>query len=78
MTDTRTALKQILSELYPGFDAETKQDLIRDGVLDSFGMVSLIAQIRAVLDVAIPPDKILPAHFKSLDAMCKLVDSLRT
>ena len=77
MTETREALKQILLELYPGLDADTEQELVRDGVLDSFGMVSLIAQIRAVLDVKIPPEKILPEHFKSLDAMCALVESLR-
>lgn len=77
MTDTREALKQILLDLYPGTDFEAEQDLTGAGVLDSFGMVSLIAQIRAVLDVAIPPYKILPEHFKSLDTMCALVESLR-
>lgn len=77
MTDTRDALKEILSELYPGLDAEKEQDLVRGGVLDSFGMVSLIAQIRAVLDVAVPPEKILPEHFASLDAICALVESLK-
>ena len=77
MTDTREALKEILSGLYPGLDAEGEPDLIQTGILDSFGMVSLIAQIRAVLDVAVPPERILPENFRSLDAMCDLVDSLR-
>ena len=77
MRDTRDAVRQILSELYPGLDAEREQDLIQAGILDSFGMVSLIAQIRAVLDVKIPPEKILPENFRSLDSICELLDALR-
>ena len=77
MHNTRDAVRQILSELYPGLDAEKEADLIRSGVLDSFGMVSLIAQIRAVLDVKVPPEKILPENFRSLAAICELLELLR-
>ena len=77
MKDTREALLGILRDLHPDIDFETETDLAADGLLDSFDMASLIAQIRAVLDIAIPADQILPRHFRSLDTMCALVDSLR-
>ena len=76
MKDTRSTLLAILKNLHPETDFETEQHLATTGLLDSFDMVSLIAQIRAELDITIPPDKILPVHFDSLDAMCRLVDSL--
>ena len=76
MNNSREVLLAILKDLHPDVDFETEKNLATGGILDSFDMVSLIAQIRAELDLTIPADRILPQHFDSLDAMCALLESL--
>lgn len=69
-------LLEILNELHPDVDFETCDTLIDDEILDSFDIVSLIAEISNQLDVTISAKDIIPENFNSAQALWELIERL--
>lgn len=69
-------LLEILSELHPEVDFETAQGLIDEQILDSFDIVTIVAEIDAEYDVAIPAEELIPENFNSAKALYALVEKL--
>ncbi len=70
------ALLNILEELHPEVDFTTCTTLIDDGILDSFDIVTLVAEIDAEMDVQIPAEALIPENFNSAQAIDALIQSL--
>ena len=66
-------LLEILSGLHPETDFETCDRLIDDSILDSFDIITIIADINDVFDVSIPAEEIIPENFNSAAALYELV-----
>jgi len=69
-------LIEILRTMHPEVDFETTVGLVDDGILDSFDIITLIAEINEQFDVAIPADKIVPENFNSAQALMALITTL--
>ena len=69
-------LLSILAELHPDVDFETEEHLIDDKILDSFDIVTLVAEIDGTFDVAIPAEELVPENFNSAKALYALVEKL--
>ena len=69
-------LLEILDELHPDVDFETEEHLIDNKILDSFDIVTLVAEIDAEYDVAIPAEELIPENFNSAKALYALVERL--
>jgi len=69
-------LLSILRELHPDIDFETCDTLIDDKILDSIDIVSLVAEISDVFDVAIPAEELVPENFNSAEALWDLIQRL--
>ena len=69
-------LMEILQDLHPDVDFETQERLMDDKVLDSFDIVSLIAQINEGFDISITAKDILPENFNSAAALYALIQRL--
>ena len=69
-------LLNILSELHPEVDFETETGLIDNKILDSFDIVTIVAEIDSEYDVAIPAEELLPENFNSAKALYALVERL--
>lgn len=69
-------LIDILAELHPDVDFETEVHLIDEGILDSFDIVTLVAEIDAEFDVQIPAEELIPDNFNSAKALFALVERL--
>lgn len=69
-------LLEILKDLHPEVDFEECDRLIDDGILDSFDIVSLIAEIGDCFDVTISAEKIVPENFNSAEAIWRLIREL--
>lgn len=67
-------LLNILEELHPEFDFLTEKNLIDNGILDSFDLVSLLGEINDTFDVEVSFDDIEPENFNTVDAMVKLIE----
>lgn len=66
-------LLAILKDLHPDVDFEETEDLIDSGILDSFDIISLIAEIDNDFDVQIPAEEIIPENFNSAKALQALI-----
>jgi len=62
--------------MYPDVDFATHTALIDDKVIDSFDVITLVAEISDRLDVAIPAEELIPENFNSYAALNALVDRL--
>ena len=69
-------LLKILNAMHPEVDFFYQRDLIDRGILDSFDIVSLIAEIGDVFDVRVPPLEIVPENFNSAAALYALITRL--
>ncbi len=69
-------LLNILQELHPEVDFETCDTLIDDQILDSFDIVTLVAEIDSEFDVAIPAEALIPENFNSAKALYELIQKL--
>jgi acyl carrier protein len=67
----------ILTELHPDVDFLAHTALIGQGVIDSFDIVTIIADIDEAYGVAIPAEEILPENFNSAQALFALIGRLR-
>ena len=69
-------LLDILAELHPEVDFETEEQLIDNKILDSFDIVTLVAEIASEFDVSIPAEELLPENFNSAKALYALIERL--
>ena len=56
-------LMRILSELSSDIDFETEDALIDGGLLDSFDIVTLVAEIDDTFGIEIPAEALIPENF---------------
>lgn len=70
-------LLNILTELHPDVDFETCTTLIDDQILDSFDIVTLVAEIADTFDVSIPAEALIPENFNSAKALYALIEQLQ-
>ena len=69
-------LIEILSELHPDVDFATATGLIDNGVLDSFDVVTIVAEVDDNFDVQIPAEELVPENFNSAEALYALIQRL--
>jgi acyl carrier protein len=70
------ALLDILQELHPEVDFETETALIDNKILDSFDIVTIVAEIDSEYDVQIPAVELIPENFNSAQALYALIERL--
>ena len=70
------ALLDILTELHPEVDFETCTTLIDDKILDSFDIVTIVAEVDSEYDVAIPAEELVPENFNSAANLYALIERL--
>ncbi len=55
---------------------EEDTDLIEEGILDSFDIVSLLLELEEAFDVKIDVAELLPENFKSVNTIENLISEL--
>lgn len=66
----------ILTSIRSDIDFENETLLIDNGVLDSFDIVSIVAELCDEYDITITADQLEPENFNSAAAMLNLVNSI--
>lgn len=69
-------LLEILEELHDDVDYDTCTTLIDDKILDSFDIVTIVAEVNNVFDVQIPAEELIPENFNSASALYALIERL--
>lgn len=66
-------LIHILQELHPHLDFYREDALIDGGILDSFDVITIVAEIDDSYGVAIPAEALIPENFNSAAALYELI-----
>ena len=69
-------LMKILWEINPDIDFKTEDALIDGGMLDSFDIVTLVAEIDDAFGIEIPAEALIPENFNSAKAIFALIQRL--
>ncbi len=69
-------LLEILKSVRGDVDFENETKLMDDGILDSFDIVSIVAELCEEYDVTITVDMLEPENFNSAAAMLAMVEKL--
>jgi len=69
-------LLEILQEMHDDVDFSTHEKLIDDKIIDSFDIITLIAEIDDRMGVTIPAEELIPENFNSYKAISALISRL--
>ena len=70
-------LKEMLQENYPHIDFDTETALMSDGILDSFAVVTIIAEIENMFDISVTMEYIQPMYFESVETIWEMIEELQ-
>lgn len=68
---------EVLNEVKPGEDYENATNLITDGILTSFDIVTLVSLLNMKFDINISVMDLVPENFESANAILELVNKLK-
>ena len=66
-------IAEILKEIRPEFDFTASADFKADGMLDSFDMVTLVAELDKNYGISVSGVDIVPENFKNLETIAALL-----
>ena len=67
---------EILQEVHADIDFATHETLIDDQVIDSFDIITLVAEVNDRIGVTIPAGELIPENFNSYAALKALIERL--
>ena len=70
-------LLEILQGIRPDVDFENETELIDEGILDSFDVVSIISEIDDVFGVQIRINELEPENFNSAETIWSLIQKMK-
>ena len=70
-------LLKILTELHQDIDFTTAESLFDSNIIDSFDVVSIVAEVHDRFGIAITAEHIIPENFNSMQALWDLIEKLR-
>lgn len=69
-------LIKLLEGVKPGVDFKKTTNLIDDGVLDSFDIVTIVSLINDEFDIDFPVSEVVPENFNSVEALYNTIKGL--
>ncbi|MDD5309570.1 MAG: acyl carrier protein [Deltaproteobacteria bacterium] len=66
-------IEAMLKGIRPEFDFAASSDFIADGLLDSFDMVTLVADLDKTFSISIDGVEIVPENFKNIETIRALL-----
>lgn len=73
----RETILEILTDIRPDVDFEANKQLIDNGILESFDIVTLVSELSEEFDITISPKELVAANFNSVETLCEMVTRLQ-
>ena len=70
-------LLALLEDIRPDVDFEKEKLLIDGDVLDSFDIISIVAEMNDTFGIEIDIDELKPYNFNTIEAMIELIQKLQ-
>ena len=74
MKEMEEKIIAILEGINPGADFSSSEDLIGDGLIDSFAVINLVSELEDEFDVEISVKDVVKENFKSVKAIAALIE----
>lgn len=66
---------EILNDIDEDIVSSESNNLVEEGIVDSFTIVEILSDIEAQFGIKIPDDQVLPENFASVEKIVQLVES---
>ena len=63
----------LLAEIDPEIVAYTGHSMVRDGIIDSFGVINILTGLEEMFNIDIAPEYVIEANFENKDTIIKMV-----
>ena len=70
-------LLEILENVKPGVDFKNSKNMIEEGLIDSFDMITIIANINMEFGIDFGVSEITPENFATVDTLYEVIERLR-
>ena len=70
-------LIELLNEVNEDVDYAGSTSLIDDGLLDSFDILQIVAELNDHYDITIPAEDVIPQNFNSAAAILAMVERIK-
>lgn len=70
-------LLEILKEIKPEIDYEEEKELITDGLLDSFDIITLVSEINDKFNIEFPVTEVVPENFENIEALYNTIQKIK-
>ncbi len=81
MVQTEKAVEEYLLEGQTGNankePIDPDADLFKKGLVDSMGMLRLVAFVEEEFGISVPEEELRPENFRTIRSVCKLVHSMK-
>jgi len=66
----------ILQEVKDDVDFATATSLLKNGLLTSLDIISLVSELNDAFDITVPVAEVIPKNFDSVDTICAMVQRI--
>lgn len=70
-------LLKILNEIKPGVDFKNSKNMIEEGLIDSFDMINIVANINMNFNIDFPVTEILPENFETVETLYQTIERIK-
>ncbi len=70
-------LLNILKSIKPGVDFENSENMIEEGLIDSFDIVTIIAKINEEYDIEFEVSEIVPENFATVKTLYETIERIK-
>ena len=70
-------LLEILESIKPGVDFKSSQNMIEEGLIDSFDIVTIIAKVNEEFDIDFAVSEVVPENFETVETLYKTIERIR-
>ncbi len=70
-------LLEILEEIKPGVNFKESENMLEEGLIDSFDIVTLVAKISEEFDVDFSVSEIVPENFATVKSLYETIERIK-
>lgn len=70
-------LLELLENIKPGVDFKNSKNMIEEGLIDSFDMINIIANINIEFDIDFSVAEIVPENFATVETLYETIERIK-
>lgn len=70
-------LLEILESIKPGVDFKNSKNMIEEGLIDSFDIVTIVAKINEEFDIEFSVSEVVPENFATVETLYETIERIK-